>query len=160
MKKHNLLLKLIKTVAVTTALTLLFLFAGCEAESTKEPTAAKQPETTTEATAAAITTAAEAAIKQPETTTRQPETTTKATEAVTDTVVETTKQPETTTPKPAEPPTTVYTTKYILNTSTMKFHRPACRTVKKMNEENKKEYNGDRNDIINMNYEPCKICNP
>lgn len=49
---------------------------------------------------------------------------------------------------------------YVLNTNTMKFHLPSCSAVDRMSEKNKKEYTGSRDDVIDLGYEPCKICNP
>jgi DNA-entry nuclease len=49
---------------------------------------------------------------------------------------------------------------YILNTSSKKFHRPDCYSVGKMADKNKKEFKGDRNDLISDGYTPCKNCNP
>ncbi len=51
-------------------------------------------------------------------------------------------------------------TTYILNTNTHKFHLPGCSSVSAMSEKNKSEYTGDRQDVIDMGYEPCKVCNP
>lgn len=51
-------------------------------------------------------------------------------------------------------------TKYILNTNTHKFHYPSCSSVDDMKEKNKKEYQGNREDIINQGYVPCKRCDP
>ena len=49
---------------------------------------------------------------------------------------------------------------YVLNTSTMKFHLPTCRTLKRMNGANKQDYKGTRNNIIAQGYSPCGVCNP
>ena len=49
---------------------------------------------------------------------------------------------------------------YVLNTNTMKFHYPSCSSVDQMKEKNKEIYTGNREDIINMGYMPCKRCNP
>lgn len=49
---------------------------------------------------------------------------------------------------------------YILNTNTMKFHKPSCSSVKQMSDSNKSEYNGSRDDLISQGYDPCKRCNP
>lgn len=49
---------------------------------------------------------------------------------------------------------------YILNTNTHKFHKPGCRAIKTMSEENKQEVTGTRDSVIADGYEPCKICNP
>lgn len=51
-------------------------------------------------------------------------------------------------------------TTYIINVNTKKFHYENCKSVKNMKEENKKIYTGDRDDLIEQNYEPCKNCNP
>ena len=49
---------------------------------------------------------------------------------------------------------------YILNKNNKKFHKPTCSSVKDMKEENKQEYSGARNVLIEQNYEPCGRCNP
>lgn len=49
---------------------------------------------------------------------------------------------------------------YILNTNTRKFHETWCRSVSEMKEKNKQEFWGDRQDVINAGYTPCKRCNP
>ena len=51
-------------------------------------------------------------------------------------------------------------TAYTLNTNSWKFHIPSCDSVTKMKEKNKKEYKGDRQDLIDMGYEPCGVCHP
>mgnify|MGYP005917134153 FL=1 len=73
-------------------------------------------------------------------------------------------QPETDTavqitPELSAPQETQQTT-YVLNTNTMKFHYPSCSSVDQMKEKNKEIYTGNREDIINMGYMPCKRCNP
>ncbi len=52
------------------------------------------------------------------------------------------------------------TAKYILNVSRMKFHKPDCYWVKKMNSENKRDFTGKRSDLIKQGYAPCGICKP
>lgn len=49
---------------------------------------------------------------------------------------------------------------YVLNLNTHKFHLPSCSSVKQMSNENKGTYTGDRQDLIEQGYEPCKNCNP
>lgn len=49
---------------------------------------------------------------------------------------------------------------FTLNRNTMKFHKPTCKSVKRINEENKKEYTGTRDDVISMGYKACEICKP
>lgn len=61
-----------------------------------------------------------------------------------------------------EPATTIETVgiNYIINRNTGKFHYPDCTSVDQMAEHNKKEYTGDRDDLILQGYEPCKRCDP
>lgn len=61
-----------------------------------------------------------------------------------------------------EPATTTETVgiNYIVNRNTGKFHYPDCPSVNQMAEHNKKEYTGDRDDLILQGYEPCKRCDP
>ena len=80
-------------------------------------------------------------------------------------VVETpTPQPQTDTAVQIAPESAVsqetQETTYVLNTNTMKFHYPTCSSVDQMKEKNKEIYTGNREDIINMGYVPCKRCNP
>ena len=49
---------------------------------------------------------------------------------------------------------------YILNTSSKKFHRASCQSIKSISDENRKSYKGSRQTVINQGYEPCKNCNP
>lgn len=49
---------------------------------------------------------------------------------------------------------------YIINTSSEKFHKPACSSVDDIKAENKQEFYGKREELIQAGYEPCKRCNP
>ena len=49
---------------------------------------------------------------------------------------------------------------YVLNTNTMKFHFPDCKSVKQIKDKNRKDYTGDRQYLIDVGYVPCKNCNP
>ena len=49
---------------------------------------------------------------------------------------------------------------YILNINSKKFHLPTCSSAKQMKEENKEEYNGNRDELIAQGYSACKICKP
>lgn len=51
-------------------------------------------------------------------------------------------------------------TTYIINTDTKKFHFPNCRYADKIDDEHREEYTGTRDELIEMDYEPCKVCNP
>ena len=49
---------------------------------------------------------------------------------------------------------------YVLNTNTKKFHLPSCSSLNQMNERNKGEFTGTRDELIQQGYEPCKRCHP
>lgn len=48
---------------------------------------------------------------------------------------------------------------YIGNANSHKFHKPSCKSVGKMSENNKVVFSS-RNEAINQGYTPCKNCNP
>lgn len=50
--------------------------------------------------------------------------------------------------------------KYILNTKTKKFHLPTCSSADEIKANNKSEFKGSREDLIDDGYTPCKKCNP
>lgn len=50
--------------------------------------------------------------------------------------------------------------KYILNTNSLKFHRPDCESVLDMNKRNRQGCNLSREEIIDMGYIPCNRCCP
>lgn len=58
---------------------------------------------------------------------------------------------------PAADPGTV---SYVLNTNTMKFHFPNCKSVKKIKAENYAEFSGSREEAIVSGYSPCGNCKP
>ncbi len=49
---------------------------------------------------------------------------------------------------------------YVCNTNSHKFHYPNCEAVRKMKESNKMYFKGDRQELIDDGYTPCRICNP
>lgn len=49
---------------------------------------------------------------------------------------------------------------YVLNTNSKKFHLPDCSGVESMNEANRQDYTGSRQDLIDQGYAPCGICKP
>lgn len=51
-------------------------------------------------------------------------------------------------------------TEFVINTNTEKFHKPDCKSVKKMKAKNKEEFNGSRDELIAEGYEPCGSCRP
>ena len=60
--------------------------------------------------------------------------------------------------EPAENTEQVQT--YILNVNSKKFHLPGCSGAASIKEENREEYTGDRQALIDQGYDPCKTCNP
>nr|WP_226395049.1 DNA/RNA non-specific endonuclease [Claveliimonas monacensis] len=49
---------------------------------------------------------------------------------------------------------------YILNKNTRRFHKPDCSSVEDIKEENKGEFRGDRQELLDDGYKPCGRCNP
>lgn len=49
---------------------------------------------------------------------------------------------------------------YIINTSTGKFHTPSCHYATSMKEENRQEFTGDRQELIDGGCSPCSSCKP
>lgn len=49
---------------------------------------------------------------------------------------------------------------YVLNTNTMKFHRPDCHSAKITSSQNKRVVHTTRSHLIQEGYDPCKNCNP
>lgn len=93
----------------------------------------------------------------------QEETTTEVvttTEAHTTTEAPTITEAVTTTEAPTQQATEAPTLTYVANTNTKKFHYPTCSSVKTIKDENRWDFYGSRDELINMNYVPCKRCNP
>jgi len=51
-------------------------------------------------------------------------------------------------------------TKYVLNTSTKKFHLPGCRYAGEIAVKNRQESAESRAELIAQGYSPCGVCNP
>ncbi len=49
---------------------------------------------------------------------------------------------------------------YVLNTNTKKFHLPSCASAEKIQDANKENYKGDREQLVQNGYEPCGSCKP
>lgn len=60
---------------------------------------------------------------------------------------------ETTAPTPIE-------RDYVLNTSSMKIHKPGCKSVKDIKDGNRQDYHGTFESLTNRGYTGCKNCNP
>ena len=50
--------------------------------------------------------------------------------------------------------------RYVLNTSSRKFHDPDCSSVSTMKDKNKEYFTGTREEVIAMGYSPCGNCKP
>ena len=72
----------------------------------------------------------------------------------------TTLPPSEETPLTPAPPEDVPTGYYILNTATLKFHLPACTSAARIKPENRQEFTGSREELIDLGYTPCGICKP
>lgn len=74
----------------------------------------------------------------------------------------TTSVAETESPVPTEGETAAGETRqsYILNTSSHKFHLPTCSGANAIKEENCREYDGNRQELIDSGYTPCGSCKP
>lgn len=59
----------------------------------------------------------------------------------------------------SSPPSNISAT-YIYNKNIKKFHKVTCNSVEQMKESNKGYFEGDRSDLIQKGYSPCKNCNP
>ena len=49
---------------------------------------------------------------------------------------------------------------YVLNKNTMKFHKPSCSSVGDIKPENRWDFHGTREEVLDMGYVPCKRCKP
>ena len=49
---------------------------------------------------------------------------------------------------------------YVMNRSTLKFHHPGCKDVAKIAAENRIDFYGSRDDVIEQGYSPCGHCHP
>ncbi|OUO92416.1 hypothetical protein B5F40_00505 [Gordonibacter sp. An230] len=49
---------------------------------------------------------------------------------------------------------------YILNTSSMKIHRPGCGALENMADKNREESSATLEELIDQGYSPCGLCNP
>ncbi len=49
---------------------------------------------------------------------------------------------------------------YVLNTSSKKFHDPACSNAASISKGNRQEWTGVREDLVSQGYSPCGQCKP
>jgi len=55
---------------------------------------------------------------------------------------------------------TLITQDYILNTNSKKIHLPSCQYANSMSPQNRKEFNGTINELLDDGYSPCGSCKP
>lgn len=55
---------------------------------------------------------------------------------------------------------TIAVTDYVINTNSGKFHYTWCSSVGKIKAQNRMDFNGTRDELVEMGYVPCKICGP
>lgn len=114
----------------------------------KTPTDFTVTTTTTEATTTTETTTTETTTV---TTTTTEETT--ATTTVTTTAVPVTEQA-------TRAPVQQSSENYVLNTSTMKIHKPSCSDAKKIDAGNREDFYGSFEEAVNRGYSACGHCHP
>ena len=49
---------------------------------------------------------------------------------------------------------------YVLNPSTLRFHRVSCVWAERIAPERRIEYDGDRDELLAVGYQPCHYCKP
>ena len=49
---------------------------------------------------------------------------------------------------------------YVLNVNSYKFHYPSCSSVGRMKAENREDFYGTREEVINRGFDPCGNCHP
>ena len=49
---------------------------------------------------------------------------------------------------------------WVLNTNTLKFHKPSCSSVKDIKDANRRDVHMTRDDVIAQGYQPCGKCKP
>ena len=130
--------------------TIIFETPTREESATEATTENEEPTTVVSATKEETTTES-ATTKAPSTNSSvviKPVVTTKK--------VTTTAKPNTT----VKPATQSSSTEYVLNTNTMRFHKPDCHSVKEIYPENKEIVKSNRNAIISQGFKPCGNCHP
>jgi DNA-entry nuclease len=121
-----------------------------DAETVAPTETESEPETTTDSTEPETESESEA---EPES---EPDT---DAETETETKTDTEPEPETELTT-ASAVTDTAALSYVLNTNTMKFHKPSCSSVKKIAAYNRSDYTGSRDELIAKGYSPCGNCHP
>ena len=61
---------------------------------------------------------------------------------------------------PTEPQEGQVEANYVLNTKSKKFHRPDCSGAAKISDDNRKDFTGTRESLLENGYSPCGTCKP
>lgn len=170
-KKYS-LISLIPRAAISFSLVMIAVLISPSKKDVEKPTREAiittsvneyLEETTTSAIITTTTTSTTA-----KTTTKPTTTISTSTTKTTATTTTTTAVTEPPTPAPTEPPIepptpvepVIVESDYVLNTSTMKAHKPRCRDVDKIDYENRYDYYGTVEEIQAWGYGPCGHCHP
>ncbi len=49
---------------------------------------------------------------------------------------------------------------YVVNENSKKFHERSCYSAALINRENRRDFTGTREELVEQGYEPCENCNP
>ncbi len=49
---------------------------------------------------------------------------------------------------------------YIINTNSLRFHKPNCSGLQDANSRNQQSFTGSRDELIRQGYSPCGTCQP
>lgn len=150
-----------RIISVFISLCIAFVLAGCGGSAiySSATTIPLATSTAKASTTAAVTTktAAVTTTTAAATTTTVAVTTVKPTAAVT---TKTATSPATTTKATTKITTAGGSGNYVLNTSSMKFHKPSCGSVAKISTANREDVTLSRAEIISRGYSPCGNCHP
>ena len=153
--------RVFKTICILTLAALFFacLFFGC---STLERSLPTEVDSGFAATGENTLLPTESEIPTKEPITFSPEPTPEQTPELTEEPTpEPTEEPTPTpTSSPGAPKETEQTVRYVANMNTKKFHYPHCSSVKDIKPSNRWDFYGEREELIQKGYVPCKKCNP
>lgn len=160
-KKKNIILGTVAAVTVLSVGSALFDPAEPVESTYSEPSGIVTEQTAPVNVNPPFTTTAE-----PDTTTDPSETTESPKSSETQKITEEPKSSETANPEKTEKVTSAEVSKsvterdYVLNTNTMRFHKPSCSSVKDIEDYNREDYHGTRDEVIARGFSACKRCNP
>lgn len=149
--------KAVRAALFVAAVVMLASIGACQKDPTAQ-TAAQKPLNDLAQTAAAVQAENTAGASSQ---TKNPAASTDAADAEASYAAATvTAEPaaETTIPEPTEPEPSKL--EYVLNTSSMRFHSPSCKSVEDIADANRRDFTGTRDEVISKGYQPCGNCHP